>query len=125
MIIAIDFDGTCVTHTYPAIGADIGALPVLKKLIENEHKLILHTMRSAVQLDEAVEFLSIAGIELYGVNANKAQHHWTSSPKVYAHLYIDDAALGVPLIEDKDKSDRPFVDWVTVEEILTHKGILP
>ncbi len=25
MIIAIDFDGTCVTHMYPKIGRDIGA----------------------------------------------------------------------------------------------------
>ena len=26
MIIAIDFDGTCVTHEYPKIGKDIGAV---------------------------------------------------------------------------------------------------
>lgn len=35
MIIAIDFDGTCVTHEYPNIGRDIG--PVLRKLVENGH----------------------------------------------------------------------------------------
>jgi hypothetical protein len=46
MIICIDFDGTCVTHEYPEIGKDIGAVPVLKKLIENDHGLILYTMRS-------------------------------------------------------------------------------
>lgn len=34
MIIAIDFDGTCVTHDYPNVGKDIGASEVLKKLAE-------------------------------------------------------------------------------------------
>lgn len=30
MIFCIDFDDTCVTHEYPNIGKDIGAIPVLK-----------------------------------------------------------------------------------------------
>ena len=46
MIIGIDFDGTCVTHEFPKIGKDIGAIPILKKLIAREHKLVLFTMRS-------------------------------------------------------------------------------
>ena len=46
MIIAIDFDGTCVTHEFPKIGKDIGAIPVLKELTNKGHKLILFTMRS-------------------------------------------------------------------------------
>ena len=46
MIIAVDFDGTCVTHEFPKVGKDIGAVPVLKKLIEKGHKIILYTMRS-------------------------------------------------------------------------------
>lgn len=41
MEICIDFDGTCVTHEYPKIGKDIGAVPVLKRLIETGNKLIL------------------------------------------------------------------------------------
>lgn len=31
MILGLDFDGTCVTHEFPKIGKDIGAIPVLKK----------------------------------------------------------------------------------------------
>ena len=31
MIIAVDFDGTCVTHEFPRVGAEIGAAEVLKK----------------------------------------------------------------------------------------------
>lgn len=36
MVIAVDFDGTCVTHEFPKIGKDIGAIPVLRKLVERE-----------------------------------------------------------------------------------------
>lgn len=48
MIIAVDFDGTCVTHEFPKVGRDIGAVPVLRKLVENGHKLILFTMNLKV-----------------------------------------------------------------------------
>lgn len=36
MVIAVDFDGTCVTHEFPKIGKDIGAIPVLRELVERE-----------------------------------------------------------------------------------------
>lgn len=48
MDICIDFDGTCVMHEFPEVGQDIGAVPVLKKLVEAGHNLILFTMRSDV-----------------------------------------------------------------------------
>ena len=32
--INIDFDGTCVSHEFPEIGRDIGAVPVLRELVE-------------------------------------------------------------------------------------------
>ena len=38
MVIAIDFDGTCVTNDYPYIGKGIGAVPVLKKIVEKGHR---------------------------------------------------------------------------------------
>lgn len=47
-IIGIDFDGTVVTHDFPKIGKDIGAVPILKRLVDNGHKLILFTMRSDI-----------------------------------------------------------------------------
>ena len=46
MVIAVDFDGTCVTHEFPKVGKDIGAVPGLKELGEKGHKNILYTMRS-------------------------------------------------------------------------------
>lgn len=121
MIIAVDFDGTCVTHEYPEIGRSIGAEPVLKKLVEEGHQLILWTMRSGVQLEEAVQWFKEQDIPLMGVNKNPGQHKWTDSPKAYAHLYIDDAALGIPL---KYNKTRPCVDWIAVCKMLRERGIL-
>lgn len=118
MYIAVDFDGTCVTHEYPNIGKDIGAVPVLKKLTDSGHKIILNTMRSGDKLKEAMQWFTDNNIPLYGANENPTQKSWTESPKVFANLYIDDAALGCPLIFDHAISSRPFVNWVMVEEIL-------
>lgn len=124
MYIAIDFDGTCVTHDYPRIGKDINAVNVLKKLVANGHKLILNTMRSGKELKEAINWFKENDIELYGANENPTQKKWTNSPKVYANLYIDDAALGCPLKMDLSISDRPFVDWEAVSCLLKDNGIL-
>lgn len=44
-LIAVDFDGTVVTHAYPEIGDDAGAVAVLKELTDNGCRLILYTMR--------------------------------------------------------------------------------
>lgn len=113
MVIAIDFDGTCVTHAYPDIGLDIGAVPILKELVECHHDLILYTMRSGHRLQAAVQWFEERGIPLYGVNTNPTQSSWSQSPKVYAELYIDDAALGCPL-RVSNKSTRPYVNWTSV-----------
>lgn len=138
MDICIDFDGTCVTHEFPKIGKDIGALPVLKELVEAGHKLILFTMRSDRKkkkkvdgetiiveenvLSEALQWFEDNEIKLYGVQKNPTQRFWTSSPKAYGNLYIDDANLGCPLIYPEE--GRPYVDWVKVREILVDMGCL-
>ena len=124
MYIAIDFDGTCVTHEFPRIGKDIGAIPVLKELVEKGHKLILHTMRSGSTLTEAIEWFDAREIPLWSINSNPAQRRWTSSKKIYAHLYIDDTALGAPLILDESISSRPFIDWNQVRKLLIQSHII-
>ena len=134
-VLAIDFDGTCVKHEYPKVGDDIGAIPVLKRLVAEGHKLILFTMRcdSGVKsgmftsgLTDAVNWFKQNGIPLYGIQTNPTQKVWTNSPKCYAEIYIDDAALGCPLIYDDVISGvgRAYVDWKTVEKMLEEKGIL-
>ena len=123
MIIAIDFDGTVVTHEYPNVGRDIGAVPVLKKLVENGHHLILFTMRSPkAYLEDAIKWFYDKQIPLYAINTNPTQLRWTTSSKTLADIYIDDAALGIPLCYPD--GERPYVNWIEVEKMLKEKGII-
>lgn len=130
MIIAVDFDGTLVDHRFPEIGAEApGAFKWLHEFQKAGAKLILWTMRSDVRgegigpegfgadrdyLTEAVVFCRSRGIEFWAVNKNPRQGSWTDSPKAYAHLYIDDAAFGVPVREAARMGSRPIVDWDVV-----------
>lgn len=138
LVIGIDFDGSCTTHNFPAVGQDIGAVPVLKRLVENGHRLVLFTMRSNIEnptsdkedihpvggnfLDDAVNWFKENDIPLFGVNINPDQHTWTKSNKAYCHLYIDDAGIGTPLVYGKH--ERPYIDWVKVEKILEEMTII-
>lgn len=129
MIIAVDFDGTIVTHEYPEIGRPVsGAIETLKHLISNGHKVFLWTMRGSKRyegrdlLREAVEYCEDNGVNLYSANQSPSQ--FSTSKKQYAQLYIDDAALGCPLIDPGDGWDRPYVNWKEVGAQLMRKGLL-
>lgn len=106
--VAVDFDGTCVANSYPQIGEDIGAVPWLQKASQ-QCKLILLTMRSGEQLDAALAWMAAINVTPWAVNDNPEQSSWSTSRKVYAHLYIDDSALGTPLIVPEH--GKPYVDW--------------
>lgn len=111
----MDFDGTCVTHEFPNVGREIGAAAVLKRLVASGAKLVLWTMRSEKPLTDAVRWFEQHEIPLWGIQRNPDQDKWSSSPKAYAHVYIDDAALGCPLKEGLE-GERPYVDWEAVEK---------
>jgi len=121
-IFAIDFDGTCVTHEYPKVGRSIGAEKVLKRITDEGGLLILWTMRSGDQLEDAKNWFHDNGIPLFGAQRNPTQDEWTDSPKAYAQVYIDDAALGCPLVELIMEGERPYVDWDKVEALLFKEG---
>lgn len=123
MIIAVDFDGTCVTHEYPEVGKDVGAVETLHELVAKGHKIMLWTMRSGKELDDAVEWFEQNDIPLWGINENPTQN-WSTSHKQYAHLYIDDTALGCPLRHDSWMCKSPYVDWVKVRQYLISNGII-
>lgn len=126
LIIAVDFDGTCVFHDYPHIGQEIAMCSTtLKALQKAGHRLILYTMRSGATLDAAVKWMADRGFELWGINENPEQHTWSDSRKVYAHIYIDDAALGCPLIDNPEAHSRPFVNWATIFTKFRNEGIIP
>jgi hypothetical protein len=135
MDIVIDFDGTVVTHDYPRVGKDIGAVPVLKKLVAAGHNLILFTMRcdgilpgngdkEVTFLTDAVNWFNDNEIPLYGVQINPSQHEWTTSSKAYGQLIIDDAAAGCPMSYDPLLSRRQFINWTRMEEILRLKLLI-
>ena len=120
--IAVDFDGTIVDHRFPYIGEPVPrAFEYLALFKSMGAKLILWTMRSDGQdcgdvLTQAVEFCRDEGIEFDFVNENPQD--WTTSPKAYAHTYIDDAATGMPLKENPRAGGRPYVDWSRVGPIV-------
>lgn len=125
MVVSLDFDGTVVTHDYPRVGKDVGAVPVLEQIRDNGHKIILFTIRGYDNyLQDAVDWFKVNNIPLYGINANPTQSSWTTSPKCLADLQIDDAALGAPLKYDYNLSKRPFIDWNIVEQMLKLNGII-
>lgn len=139
LVIILDFDGTCTTHDFPRIGKDIGAVPVLKALTDNGHKIVLFTMRSdgfkkpyggatgtlgGPYLTEAVNWFKENGIPLYGIQSNPTQKHWTSSPKAHGDWMIDDISFGCPLKLDLTLSDKPFVDWSIIEDYCYQTGLI-
>lgn len=115
LTVAVDFDGTIAEHAFPRIGSPVpGAFEWLAEFQRRGIKLILWTMRSDGQkngnvLTDAIEFCRQNGIEFVSHNENLTQSEWTSSPKAYAHAYIDDTAIGCPLIHPHNA--RPYVDW--------------
>lgn len=121
MIICVDFDGTIVDHRYPDIGNPVpDAFYWIKEFQLAGAKVILYTMRSDGRKEDgdtlkaAVDFCEKLGVTFWGVNNNPEQKAWTDSPKVYANLYIDDAAFGCPLRENPRMGSRPYVDWSIV-----------
>ena len=98
MIIAVDFDGTIVTHEYPKIGKELPfAIDTLKRLQQSpEYQLILWTVREGKELDEALEYCRNRGLEFYAVNSNypeeEEEHH--EPRKLKADLFLDDRNLG-------------------------------
>ncbi|MCF0207931.1 MAG: hypothetical protein HUK07_00660, partial [Bacteroidaceae bacterium] len=98
MNIAVDFDGTIVTHEYPRIGRERPfAVATLKKLQEDGHKLILWSVREHELLQEAVDWCKERGLEFYAVNKDYPEEtHATNdfSRKLKVDMWIDDRNVG-------------------------------
>ena len=99
MTIAVDFDGTIVTHKYPNIGEEIPfAVDTLKMLRNDGHKLILWSVREGELLDAAVQWCRDRGLEFYAVNRDYPEETTGNNPhfsrKLKADMFIDDRNLG-------------------------------
>jgi hypothetical protein len=97
LMIAVDFDGTIVTHDYPNIGREIPfAIDTLKQLKKEGHLLVLWTVREGSLLDEAVEYCRKRGLEFYAVNSSIPEqlNDGVLTRKITADVFIDDRNLG-------------------------------
>ena len=142
-ILATDFDGTLCTHEFPRIGTEVPyAIDILKLLQKRGHKVFLWTMRGHPDLSRfehtdldtgefiendtlqaAVDWCRERGLIFDGVNESPAQ--FSTSPKQYAHIYIDDAALGCPLrYMFETGNSRPVVDWEVVGNKFARMGLI-
>lgn len=115
MIIAVDFDGTVVTHEYPAIGETrLFAFETLKALQKKGFRLIMWTYRSGSELDEAVEFCRKNDLEFYAINKNYPEEEFVEgeiSRKINADIYIDDKNIG------------GFLGWSKIWELITNESL--
>lgn len=95
LVIAVDFDGTIVTHMYPKIGEEIpNSIYFLKKIQEMGHLLILWTCREQAELIEAVTYCRSKGLHFDAVNTNAVtMPDNLAKSKIYADCYIDDKNL--------------------------------
>lgn len=115
-VIAVDFDGTIVTHRYPEIGTVIdGAFETLKDLKRHGFTLILWTVRDGELLDEAVEFCKQHGLTFYAVNNEHPDEFFNPkymSRKIVADIYIDDRNVG------------GFIGWDKIRELLIPQTLI-
>lgn len=98
-IIAVDFDGTIVTHEYPNIGEELPfATETLRMLIRDHHRVILWSMREGKLLQDAIDWCRERGVEFYAVNRDypeeekEKNNHY--SRKLKADYFIDDRGIG-------------------------------
>lgn len=121
--LCIDFDGTLCMKADPEIGHEVpGAFEILKRLKAAGHTLILYTNRTDELVDKAVEWCKERDFEFDYINING--NFDNGSRKVYAHLYVDDHGCGIPLTYNPQLSDKEFVDWYRVKDLLLIKRYL-
>lgn len=113
MLIAVDFDGTIVTHKYPAIGEELPfAVETLKMLRNDGHRLILWSVREGKLLDDAVAWCKERGLEFYAINRDYPEETTDNNPhfsrKLKVDLFIDDRNIG------------GLPDWGTIYRMIKH-----
>lgn len=126
MTIAVDFDGTIVTHEYPAIGKEIPfATDTLKMLAAEGHNLILWSVREGRLLEDAVNWCRQRGVEFYAVNKDFPEEDTGKnrrySRKIKADIWIDDRNVGG--LPDWGTIYRIISEKKTYEEVMAEYGI--
>lgn len=120
--IAVDFDSTlCLTDGYPHIvGVNGKCFKVLHEWQSMGCKILLHTMRQGQDLLDAVVWCEEQGFLFDAVNCNpESDRLYPHAEKMYAVLYVDDKAMGTPLLRDTEGIVRDHVDWNRIDENIT------
>jgi hypothetical protein len=97
VVIAVDFDGTICTLSYPAIGRERkGAKEYINKLYDEGYAIVINTCRQGLAAEAAKTFLEIRGINYDEFNENMPHIldlYGTDTRKISADVYIDDKCL--------------------------------
>ena len=132
--VAIDFDRTIAQDEFPNIGDPVdGAMDWISKFSEHGFEVALWTIRSGERLTEALNWLDVRAIFVDFVNGyyydfddgtmeRKMDGDWNGSPKMYAHIYIDDKAFGCPLVTPGNGGPK-VVDWEKVGPEIVKMGL--
>lgn len=153
-IILIDFDGTCIP-SLPMGGRTTyrtGADRVLKKLVDNGHKLVLWTCRNdsednpyntvskeiykETSLEEAQRWFKENNLPLFGINSSPEEvEKIGTGRKILGDYLIDDTAIGTPIkyvtinyysgLSESNEILKTFhVDWEIIEVYLEKLGLI-
>lgn len=118
VVIAVDFDNTLtVNNAFPEVGQkNDNAFEFLTKLQNNGIKIVLYTMRGGEALQKAIEWCKENNFEFDAIGKHPYQDEVLGITvyKCFAHFYIDDRNIGVPL---KQIEHSICVDWNKIEEL--------
>ena len=123
VVIGVDYDGCVCTDEYPGIGKlRPGCKEVLKRLVDEGHKLVLWTCREGTDLLAAVYWLTTNGMAHYFTDYNAHPQELSdlyggkNPRKLGADVFIDDKNLAWYGAE---------FDWAVIEAELEDAGLLP
>jgi hypothetical protein len=112
-VLAIDFDGTIVDHAFPDIGEiKPDAKEIINRLYEEGYYICVWSCRTGFNLIDAVNWLNDNGIQYHKFNEGPPLEcvGFSSHPKIYANIYIDDSNLG------------GLPSWKEIYEIIKKRG---
>ena len=105
-VIAMDYDGTLFTNSWPDSSAcpNHAVISKLKEFLQHGACVALWTCREGAVLDTAIEICKRVGLQFHSVNENAPvvkqylEKHHMSNPlairKIMASIYVDDSAPG-------------------------------
>lgn len=116
--VGVDFDGTVVKNEFPEVGLEVhDAVQSLEYMRDKGWNIVLHTARCGIYLNAAIKWFRDRDIPLYGINCTPDQQKFLKGHAVaeygvkpHCHAFIDDSAIGAPVMVRSDML-KPYIDW--------------